>query len=46
MAPGGGTVSIEKLLGAFTKTEAVLERKLTMKDSFILEMKKGQEENP
>jgi len=28
------------------ETEAVLERKLTMKDSFILEMKKGQEENP
>ena len=27
------------------ETEAVLERKLAMKDSFILEMKKGQEKN-
>ena len=27
------------------ETEAVLERKLTMKDSLIFEMKKGQEEN-
>jgi len=27
------------------ENEAVLERKLAMKDSFILEMKKGQEKN-
>ena len=27
------------------ETEAVLERKSTMKDSLIFEMKKGQEEN-
>ena len=32
-------MSVEK------ETEAVLERKLAMKDSFILEMKKGQEKN-
>ena len=32
-------------MGVEEETEAVLERKLTMKDSFILEMKKGQEKN-